>query len=129
MLIGEVVTKSGLSKDTIRFYEKQGLIKREKRRDNNYKEYTDETLGRLLQIKHIKSFGFTLYETAELVEMIETNSASCTKVLMRVEDKLTIINQKIKELKAVKKVMVKMLAECCESGDQNCPTITLKKGK
>ena len=126
MLIGEIVTKTGFSKDTIRFYEKQGLIKREKRRDNNYKEYSDETLARLLQIKHIKSFGFTLTETAELVEMIEENKASCTNVLKRVENKMTIIDQKIKELKEIKKVMADMLKNCCQPGIENCPTITLK---
>ncbi|MFN0293524.1 MerR family transcriptional regulator [Pedobacter helvus] len=59
MLIGELVAKTGLSRDTVRFYEKQGLIAvgRKQRRENNYKEYSDEVLERLLTIKRLKNFG------------------------------------------------------------------------
>ena len=69
MLIGELAAKSGLSRDTIRFYEKQGLISVswKERRDNNYKEYSDEVLETLLTIKRVKSFGFTLNEAADLI--------------------------------------------------------------
>ncbi|MDR3715349.1 MAG: MerR family transcriptional regulator [Puia sp.] len=75
MLIGELVLKSGLSRDTIRFYEKQGLIKIgcKQRRNNNYKEYSEEVLKRLHTIKRMKNFGFTLNEAAGLLDMIEAN--------------------------------------------------------
>ena len=62
MLIGELSKQSGLSRDTIRFYEKQRLIEvgLKERRFNIYKEYSQDTLQRLLHIKRIKGFGFTL---------------------------------------------------------------------
>ncbi len=82
MLIGELSSKTGLSRDTIRFYEKQGLISvaRKERRFNNYEEYSEETLQRLLSVKVIKSFGFTLNEASDLLDMIEMNEATCNNV-------------------------------------------------
>jgi len=68
MLIGELSKRTGLSRDTIRFYEKQGLIKvgRRERRVNNYKEYSDGILRHLLLFNKIKSYGFTLNELPKL---------------------------------------------------------------
>jgi hypothetical protein len=62
MLIGELAQKSGLTKDTIRFYEKKGLINlnTDDRRDNNYKEYPDQVLNKLLLVQKLKDMGFTL---------------------------------------------------------------------
>lgn len=131
MLIGELSTKTGLSRDTIRFYEKQGLIAvgKKERRYNNYKEYSDLTLTRLLLIKHIKGFGFTLNETSELLDMIETKTASCSNVSKRVTEKIAIIDKKIQELVEIKNLMNGMLTGCCqpESDTENCPSLTMVK--
>lgn len=130
MLIGELSKRSGLTKDTIRFYEKQGLIPqaRKLRPFNNYKEYTEETLHRLLTIKKVKSFGFTLNESAELLDMVELNTATCDKVATKVADKVELIDQKIKELEELKAQMIAKVQECrncCEpkSLDENCPIL------
>jgi DNA-binding transcriptional MerR regulator len=82
MLIGELSKRSGLTSDTIRFYEKQGLIKigRREWRVNNYKEYPESVLRRLLLLKKIKSYGFTLNESAEIIALIDANLASCDRV-------------------------------------------------
>lgn len=130
MLIGELVQKTGLSRDTIRFYERKGLISvgRKERRDNNYKEYSDEVLERLFMIKKIKSFGFTLNETDELLEMIGMNTASCSTVSSKMADKITLIDAKIQELMELKKLMSNLLKDgnsCCgpQPSDQNCPAL------
>ena len=64
MLIGELVARSGLTKDTIRFYEKKGLIAldQKSRRENNYKEYSEHVLEKLMLIRRLKDMGFTLTE-------------------------------------------------------------------
>lgn len=132
MLIGELSKRSGLTKDTIRFYEKQGLIPqaRKLRPFNNYKEYTEETLNRLLTIKKVKSFGFTLNESAELLDMIELNTATCSNVANKVEEKVELIEQKIKELEGLKAQMIAKVQECrscCEPQtiNENCPILIL----
>src|SRR6266702_4285593 len=100
MLIGELSAKTGLSRDTIRFYEKQGLIEvsRKQRRDNNYKEYSGEVLDRLQTIKRMKNFGFTLNEVADLLDMIEVNEATCDNVSGLIEKKVELLDTKIREM-------------------------------
>jgi len=126
MLIGELSEKTGFSRDTIRFYEKQGLISvgRKERRENNYKEYSPETYKRLLTIRVIKGFGFTLNETAEFLELMGRNQASCDNVAHKAEEKVKLIDQKIRELQDLKEVLVNSVSSCqscCQpSSDQNC---------
>lgn len=129
MLIGELAAKTGLSRDTIRFYEKQGLIAvgRKERRFNNYKEYTDQTLERLLTIKRIKGFGFTLNETLEFLELIAANAASCETVSGKVYQKVFVIDAKIKELEQIKQLVLTGLnncQNCCPPETEVCPMLT-----
>ncbi len=134
MLIGELSNKTGLSRDTIRFYEKQGLITvgRKERRDNNYKEYTESTLQRLLTIKRIKWFGFTLNETSEFLELIEYNGASCANVTQKMLEKVATIERKIKDLEEIKLSMLKGVEKCqncCSNAtdSKNCLMLTTDK--
>lgn len=127
MLIGELAAKSGLSRDTIRFYEKQGLINvtRKERRDNNYKEYSNEVLETLLTIKRVKSFGFTLNEAAELIGMIAANVATCVNVSELIDAKVELLDAKILDLLALRNQLmngVKKCRDCCtpETPEDNC---------
>lgn len=108
MLIGQVSKASGLSKDTIRFYEKFGLISlgKKERRFNNYKEYSDETLKRLFSIKRLKGFGFTLNEVVELLNMFDSGTATCEKVSHKIDEKVSFLEQKIEELQSVRKQLM-----------------------
>jgi DNA-binding transcriptional MerR regulator len=130
MLIGEIVSKTGLSKDTIRFYEKQGLIQigRKQRRDNNYKEYSDEMLNRLLNIKRMKAFGFTLNEIAELLDMIDENTATCDNVSDLIDSKVQLLDTKIKELIVLRNQLISGVTKCkscCTplTPEDNCPIL------
>jgi len=104
MLIGELTKKTGLSRDTIRFYEKKGLLKVERTSSefNNYKEYTPKHLQRLLLIKKAKRFGFTLNEIADLLEKIDENGANCSMLRKVIDDKIEDINRQIQELQDFK---------------------------
>lgn len=129
MLIGELAKKTGLSRDTIRFYEKQGLIAvgHKERRFNNYKEYNEKTLDRLLTIKRIKGFGFTLNETLEFLELIAANAASCEAVSRKVSQKITVLDAKIRELEEIKELVLTGLQNCqscCPPQTEICPMLT-----
>jgi DNA-binding transcriptional MerR regulator len=131
MLIGELAKQSGFSRDTIRFYEKQGLIEvgKKERRFNNYKEYSQETLKRLLVIKRLKGFGFTLNETGEFLSLIEENAASCNNVSEKISEKAALIDKKIEELKQIKQLMLAGVDDCntCygpSDKEDNCPILT-----
>jgi DNA-binding transcriptional MerR regulator len=130
MLIGELAAKSGLSRDTIRFYEKQGLISvsRKARRDNNYKEYSDEVLETLFTIKRLKSFGFTLNEASDLIGMIANKEATCDNVSELIDFKVELLDAKILDLLALRNQLVngiKKCKDCCipETPEDNCPIL------
>lgn len=134
MLIGQLVTESGLSKDTIRFYEKHGLISvsDKERRNNNYKEYSNEILSKLLTIKRLKNFGFTLNEVSSLLEMIEINDASCNNVSHKISEKVTILDEKIRHLIEVRTMLLNGVKKCqdgCnpEQPEKNCPILVSNK--
>lgn len=121
MLIGELVQKTSMSKDTIRFYEKQGLIHigRKDRRENNYKEYSESTLERLLDIKRLKSLGFTLSEIDEILALMAANMASCENVSIKIQHKIESIEQRISELSMLKNTMLDCLKRCEETCTSN----------
>ena len=104
MLIGELSQKSGVSRDSIRFYEKLGLIRVgvSQRRANNYKEYPADALGRLQTIIHLKQFGFTLNETAELLKLMDMNESPCVGLPDKLEEKISVIDEKIKQMTEIK---------------------------
>ena len=133
MLIGELSKRTGLSRDTIRFYEKQGLIKvgRRDRRVNNYKEYSDTILRRLLLINKVKSYGFTLNESAEIISLLDANLASCDRISRVTDEKISVIDKKIDELKILKKLLTDSVRNCragCEvkNDEINCPLFEIK---
>lgn len=134
MLIGEIVSKTGLTKDTIRFYEKKGLIKvqRSDSEWNNYKNYSLEILEQLLLIKKAKGFGFTLNEIAEIFNLIKRNQASCEVLSNKVKEKVNEIDKKIKELKSLKKMILNKMgysSNCNQKIEKpsNCKGIEIEK--
>ncbi|MDJ1470176.1 heavy metal-responsive transcriptional regulator [Xanthocytophaga flava] len=134
MRIGELAKRSGLSRDTIRFYEKQGLIAvaGKPNKHNTYKDYPQSTLERLVQIQRIKGFGFTLAETSTMLEMIESQQASCTHVSEKVSEKVALIDLKITELQVLRQLMlggVEKCQTCCppQTENENCPIFTTEQ--
>ena len=123
MLIGQLALRTGFTRDTIRFYEKHGLIEvpRKARRDNNYKEYPDEVLERLLAIKRIKAMGFTLNETQEILDLMDVDKATCGAMTDKLNDKVVLIEQKVAELirrrETLRSAVKACLDTCAPSAD------------
>jgi len=122
MLIGEICKKTDLSRDTIRFYEKKGLLQvdRSKSEYNNYKEYTNEHVETLILIKKAKRFGFTLTEIGSLLELVNNNLATCTTLRMMVKDKILDIDKRIADLIDMKNLILASLS----SAEETCLTNT-----
>lgn len=114
MLIGQLAQRTGFTRDTIRFYEKHGLIQmpHKARRENNYKEYPDAVLERLLTIKRIKAMGFTLNETQEILDLVEMEKATCTTMADKVNAKVGAIEQKIADLVRLRETLRSAVNDC-----------------
>lgn len=119
MLIGELSKRTGLSHDTIRFYEKKGLINVDKRarRDNNYKEYPDAVYERLMLIKTIKALGFTLNEIDEFIGAWGDEDASCSNLTHHLTDKIARVDQQMKLLRDIRSRLTTSLEKCLS---ENC---------
>ena len=114
MLIGELVERSGLTKDTIRFYEKKGLINldRKSRRENNYKEYSEQVLDKLMLIQKLKNMGFTLNEIDTFLELWREEDASCKNLKFTLENKLTLVDEQMQKLAELKVRLSQSLTKC-----------------
>jgi MerR family copper efflux transcriptional regulator len=114
MLIGELSKRTGFSHDTIRFYEKKGLINvdRKARRQNNYKEYPESVYERLLLIRIVKDLGFTLTEAADFVKAWTEVDASCSNVSHYLTDKVNHIDEEMRLLEGIKSKLKTSLHRC-----------------
>jgi len=126
MLIGKLSTESGFSKDTIRYYEKIGVIQSNGfvRKANNYKCYTDQTLKRLLHIQKLKTAGFTLTEINDMLDSFSDDIHACSGLPKNLTEKLCEINKKIELLESYKRAIEK-IANTCNSTcvlDDGLPT-------
>lgn len=114
MLIGELSKRTGFSHDTIRFYEKKGLIavNRKERRDNNYKEYPEAVYEKLVLIKTVKELGFTLNEIDEFIQAWGDQDASCSNLTSHLTDKINRVDEQIKLLQGIKTKLTTSLSKC-----------------
>jgi len=114
MRIGELSKQTGFQIETLRYYEKQGLLEPVARTESGYREYDEESLLQLRFIQQAKSVGFSLSEISELLTLrVERDQHSCGDVKLIAEQKLQQIESKIKELHKMRKALHKITDACC----------------
>ena len=124
MTIGRIAKQVGVSTDTIRLYERYGLIDEPVRTESGYRCYGQQDVRRLLFIKRAKAMGFTLKEIAELLAIRQTSEHTCDDVREQATHKLNDTQHKIAELKQLAKAL-QILIDSCEEHkeDQHCPIL------
>ncbi|MDO3720738.1 MerR family transcriptional regulator [Marinobacter sp. chi1] len=122
MLIGKLASESGLSKDTIRYYEKRGLLRSgcKNIQGNGYKNYPAEALERLHHIREFKELGFTLSEIGELLDMVSRHSDACAGLPEKLDKKIGILEKKMNML-ALYKNRLEAVRQSCD-GQCSKPT-------
>ncbi len=121
--IGQLADKAAVNVETIRFYERKGLIQQPERADT-YRRYPEEVLQTILFIKQAKSLGFTLAQIQELLLLRRSNPTDCGQVRRNTEQKLAEVRAKIKALKKMEQVLSR-LADACLAEEQSnrCPIL------
>lgn len=114
MRIGEIVRQTGTSRDTIRYYERLGLLRAAGRPSefNNYKAYPADTARRLGLIQQAKNLGFSLAEIVDLLNLWESAQLSPTQMQARLREKMAVIDEKISQLEAMRQSLTRSLAAC-----------------
>jgi MerR family transcriptional regulator, copper efflux regulator len=112
MTIGRVANAAAVSIDTIRFYERQGLIAEPRRSFAGYRIYSEDVLDRLRFIGDAKRLGFSLKEIKELLSLGVRSTTECGPVTRKAEAKLTEMNQEIGRLQRLRLTLRRMIEEC-----------------
>ena len=129
MKIGEVSRLSGTGIETIRFYEREGLLLKPQRQPSGYRQYDDTTIERLNYIRRAKELGFTLAEVKELLELSSAHS-NCQHIRQRADEKITDIETKVRSLQQMKRSLGKIVERCrAKNSTEDCPLVhKAKKG-
>ncbi|MBN9413633.1 MAG: heavy metal-responsive transcriptional regulator [Candidatus Paracaedimonas acanthamoebae] len=110
--IGQLAREIQVKTDTIRFYEKIGLMPKPLQSLNGYRYYSSEDLKRLKFIVRAKEMGFTLAEIKGLLNIKLSSEDTCDAVYAKSHHKIKLIDQKISELKKVKIALGKLMEKC-----------------
>ena len=122
--IGQVAKRSGISVETIRYYEKEGLLEEPERKESGYRQYKGDAIARLSFIQQAKELGFSLREIGELLSIKSDKTTLCDDVKQLAQEKLDNIENKIRMLQRMKKSLKKLIDICPGQAPINdCPIL------
>lgn len=124
MTIGQVAKRGAVNIETVRYYERQGLIPPPPRRESGYREYPEGTVRRIRFIKRAQELGFSLKEIAELLALRVGPGTTCTDVRRLAAVKIGEIEEKMETLGKMKGVLAQLTTECEGRGPTSeCPIL------
>jgi MerR family mercuric resistance operon transcriptional regulator len=124
MTIGEVARLAKVSVETIRFYERRGLILEPPRNNSGYRQYSADAVSRLRFICRTKRLGFSLKEIKELLSLRLEPGTRCAEIQKRTQAKILDIREKQRSLQQMKQALDKLTAACSGRGTvSECPIL------
>lgn len=127
---GAVAKRAGVNAQTVRYYERRGLLPPPPRSLSNYRLYPGEAVERVRFVKRAQGLGFTLEEIRGLLSLRASPRGRCADVLHRASGKIQEIDRKVRDLLAMKKALRRLVRECTGKGPvTECPIlVTLETG-
>ena len=128
--IGKLAKRSLVNIETIRYYERRGLLPEPSRRESGYRQYSPDAVARLEFIRHGKELGFTLTEIMELLALRVDPDTSCADVKARADAKITDVHDKIRSLLRIERALTRLAAQCHGQGPTgDCPILDALNGE
>lgn len=122
--IGQVARRAGVGVETVRFYEREGLLEVPVRRASGYRQYSEEAIKRIRFIKRTQQLGFSLKEIAELLMLRVDGQSSCEQVKERAAAKIAEVEQKMIELQHMRQALLQVTSLCQEEAPKShCPML------
>ncbi len=112
LTIGEVARRAAVGIETVRFYERQGLLEEPPRKESGYRQYPEEVVARLRFIRRAKELGFSLKEIGELIALRLDLATTCGDIKERAAAKIADIEAKIEDLQRMQNALRKLTAAC-----------------
>lgn len=121
---GELARRAGVNRETIRFYERHGLLPPPRRSPAGYRLFSTEDVERILFIKNAQQLGFSLAEVKELLAVADGRITRCSEVRAIAESRLTVIEEQLARLTRLKAVLTDLVARCARARSiSDCPII------
>ncbi|TFZ04603.1 Cd(II)/Pb(II)-responsive transcriptional regulator [Ramlibacter rhizophilus] len=128
MKIGDLAKATGTQAETIRYYEREGLLPEPARTESNYRRYGDEHLRRLAFIRRCRSLDMTLDEIRALLRFKEDPSAHCVEVNELIDEHMEHVAERIRELKKLQAELRELRSQCDAAGASCGILDTLDRG-
>ena len=128
--IGRLAKLAGVNIQTVRYYERRGILTPSSKTGVGYRIYGDPELRRLQFIRHAKELGFTLKEIADLLQLGVPSESSCDSVRKKAEEKLRIVEERMEALGSMKLVLEELIRACRgRKRIEECPILkSIEKG-
>jgi MerR family mercuric resistance operon transcriptional regulator len=122
--IGQVARQAGVGVETVRFYEREGLLEDPPRRASGYRQYDEQVVKRIHFIKRAQQLGFSLKEITEFLHLRVDAHTSCDVVRRRTEAKIAEVEAKMLELQHMRQALLHVAALCAGQGPTGpCPML------
>ena len=128
MRIGTAAEQAGVNVQTLRYYERRGLLARPPRRKSGYREFPEDAVRIVRFIKRAQDLGFTLDEIEELLRFRQDSRRDRVRIQAVAERRIHQIDRKLAELQAMKKALSQLLHCCREGSTLECPIIDALEG-
>lgn len=129
LTIGQLADRAEVGVETVRFYERRGLIEDPPRRSSGYRQYPPETLDRLRFIRRAKELGFSLDEIGELLLLRSHSAENREQVRAKARAKVRDIDQRIADLTRMRRALAQLAEACAQGHDsEDCPILEALEG-
>jgi Cd(II)/Pb(II)-responsive transcriptional regulator len=120
MKIGELASQAGCDVQTVRFYEREGLLEEPQREPSGYRSYAGRHLQRLQFIRHCRSLDIPLSEIRQLLEFASAPDQSCARVNSLLDEHITQVQRRLKAMRMLEKQLVALRRQCDGDTSHSC---------
>ncbi len=112
MRIGQIAAQAAVNIQTLRYYERRGLLPAPSRQPSGYRDYQPDAVNRVRFIKHAQALGFTLDEISQLLALRVTSERACARVESRAEAAIDRIDERLAHLQRIRDTLSELAAAC-----------------
>ncbi len=116
----QLARKTGCNLETIRYYEKVGLLPKPPRSANGYRVYPPDLVGRLQFVMSARDLGFSMKEIRSLLSLTDTGAQTCAEVMATTQTHLSAVKRRISDLERIKETLEGTLAQCTGTNAPQC---------
>jgi MerR family mercuric resistance operon transcriptional regulator len=127
--IGAAARRAGVNIETIRYYERAGVVAKPARAANGRRVYGEDEIGRLAFVRRARELGFTLGEIRTLARLADGPAAACDTVLAMTRAHLANVRRKIGDLARLERALASLAAQCARGRPRACPVIAALAGR